>query len=815
MVAFAGSGELGDGSAGVLEKVENVGIGKLLKLKTFPATFTVGGVSYSFIVICPQMKSENDWQNSIQAILDYAKANYRVDEKKVYLTGLSLGGVGTFSYCASTTWRGQTLAAAVLVCPGTGANAFQLKNIAASQIPFWVTNNADDPINSATQATALVNSINTTSPPPPTKSLLTIFPAAGRGHDAWTQTYDPSFTQEGLNVYQWMLSKSRASVPAPLVITNAGPDQTITLPTNSVTLDASKSRVTSGAIYSYTWTKFSGPSSGVLSLVSGGLQGNLTGLAAGKYVYQLVVRDMLGNSAIDMVTINVNSTNNVSTDPPTANAGANQIITLPVNTAKLDGSASAASAGNTIVSYKWTKATSSPSGGDIASSTSAVTTVSNLIAGTYTYSLLVTDNRGATKTATTTIIVNAAATSTDPPTVNAGLGQTITLPVNTATLDGSLSKASSGNTIVSYKWTKATSSPSGGDIASPTSVKTTIANLIAGTYTYSLTVTDSRGSSKTGGTVVIVNGTAASTDPPTVNAGLGQNITLPVNTATLDGSLSKASSGNTIVSYKWTKATSSPSGGDITSPTSVKTTITNLIAGTYTYSLTVTDSRGSSKTGGTVVVVNPGTAASTDPPTAKVAQSSISLTLPTNSVTLDGSSSVASAGNTIASYKWTKYTGPSYDGLKTPTESKITVTGLVAGSYGFTITVTDNNGKTSSANVAVVVNAAVANRTANPDEVAATALPSMVDVNKVLDFKVSPNPVQSNMNIQLNGTAAGKASILVYNVAGQLQLQQEFRKDGGAVNKSVNISRLPAGIYIVHIIVDDKYKKILRIVKQQ
>ncbi|MFT3704455.1 MAG: T9SS type A sorting domain-containing protein [Agriterribacter sp.] len=718
LIAFAGSGELGDGTAGVLEKVQNVGIGKLLKLKTFPATFTVGGVSYSFIVICPQMKSESDWQSSIQAIIDYSKSHYRVDDKRVYLTGLSLGGVGTFSYCSSSIWRGQTIAAAVLACPGTGANAYQLNCVAQSQIPFWVTNNADDPINSASGATALVNAINTTTPPPPTKSLLTIFPAAGRGHDAWTQTYDPTFTQGGLNVYQWMLSKSRTTIPTPIVVANAGADQTITLPTTSVKLDASKSTVTKSSIISYTWTKFSGPSSGVLSLISSGLQANLTGLVAGKYVYQLVVKTGSGDCAIDWVTITVNSTNNVSTDPPTANAGANQIITLPVNTTTLDGSASTASTGNTIKSYQWSKATSSPSGGDIATPTSAKTTISNLIAGTYTYTLLITDSRGSTKSANTVITVNPATASTDPPTANAGKGQTITLPVNTATLDGSYSKASAGNTIVSYKWTKGASSPAGGDITSPTTVKTTITNLIAGTYTYSLLVTDNRGATRSGGTTVIVNAAVQTTAPPTANAGYGGILTLPSNSIILNGFLSKAATGSTITSYAWSK-----------------------------------------------------------------------------------------------------YSGPSTYTIATPNAMQTNVTSLVAGIYVFALKVTDNYGLSSSANVQVTVKAAASGRMSETVSAVSTDELSLNPVsNRLLssefDVSLGQNPVQSDLNVKLSGTTAGKASILVYNTAGQLQLQQEFRKEAGAVSKGINISRLPAGIYIVHIMIDEKHRKVLRVVKQ-
>jgi dienelactone hydrolase len=712
LIVWHGSGECGDGSAADLVKLTYNGVTKLLSQNKFPASFTVGGAAYSFIVMSPQMKVGADIVASITAAVAYAKANYRVDLDRVYMTGLSLGGVSTWIYGTNSVADGLGLAAAVLVCPGAPASSYQLKNLSGSQLPIWVTNNSGDPINPASGAVALVNAINSTVPAPP-KALLTIINADG--HDAWTTSYDPAFKPNGVNVYEWMLSKKRGSQTTPVtpVLTaSAGADQILTLPTSTVTLDASGSKVTSGTITSYSWAKVSGPTTGLLSLLLSGLQAKLTDLVSGTYVYQLTVKDSNGNTATDNVTVTV----------------------------------------------------------------------------------------------------NASATSTDPPTANAGKGQTISLPTNTINLDGSLSKASTGNTIVSYKWTKAATSPAGGNISSPTSVKTTVTNLIAGTYIFNLTVTDSRGSSKTGGTEIIVNGSAASTDPPVANAGKGQTISLPTNTVNLDGSLSKASSGNTIVSYKWAKSASSPAGGDITSPSSVKTTITNLIAGTYIFNLTVTDSRGSTKTGGIEIIVN-GSVASTEPPTAGVAQSSINLTLPSNAATLDGSSSSASPGNTIVAYKWTKYTGPTYDGLKTPANPTLTVTGMVAGSYGFTLTVTDKNGKTDSKNVAVIVKAAAATRTASAEELAVSN-GRTID-SKAFEVSIFPNPVQSSMSIRLNGSTAGKTSILVYNVSGQLQLQQEFTKDAGIVNKQINISKLPAGIYLVHIIIDDKHKKILRIVKQQ
>ena len=719
IVFLHGSGELGDGSASSLTILNRIGIVKLLANKAFPSSFSYGGANYSFIIVAPQMKSSNDWTNSIQAVIDYCKNTYRVDENRIYLTGLSLGGVSAWEYSASTVARGQGLAAELLVCPGASTWASQLLNIGQSQLPIWVTNNSGDPINAVSGATSLVNAINSAIPTPP-KAWLTIF--NNTGHDAWTQTYNPAFTQNGLNVYQWMLSHSRSiaqSPASPVVVTaSAGANQVITLPTSSATLDAGSSKVSSGSIASYAWSQVSGPSTATIS-----------------------------------------------------------------------------------------------------SASSSRTSVSNLTkSGTYKFQVIVRAGDGSTASSAVTVTVNV---STDHPSVNAGKGGTITLPTNTFTLDGSLSKASAGNTIVSYKWVK-TSGPAGGSITTPASVVTTVTNLMEGTYVYDLYVTDSRGSIWSGGTTIYVKPSpvTASTNPPTAVPSAAGYIILPVNSYTFDGSASKASSGNSIVSYLWTK-TSGPGGGSITSPNSVKTTITNLQEGLYTFTLTVKDNNGRSATTGTYIYVY-----SKPPAPTAVPGNPGNITLPVNSYTLDGSASTVAPGTMIVSYLWTKKSGPGGGNITNPNSAKTTITNLQAGKYVFALTVKTNNGYSSTAETYIVVNStATSNRTTagtgttivapSPDDLALSSPQPQLEESSLLNITVSPNPVISDMNILIKGSAKGKTNIAIYSISGKMLQQQEFNKDGlGSVNKTVNISKLPSGIYLVQVMVDRKFRKVIRIVKQ-
>lgn len=95
--------------------------------------------------------------------------------------------------------------------------------------------------------------------------------------------------------------------------------------------------------------------------------------------------------------------------PPTANAGQNITIILPVNTVTLSGSGS--DPDGTIVSYSWSKV-SGPSAFSIASPLQAQTAINNLVQGTYDFRLTVTDNQGATATDQVRVTVN---NGTPPP----------------------------------------------------------------------------------------------------------------------------------------------------------------------------------------------------------------------------------------------------------------------------------------------------------------------------------------------------------------------------------------------------------------
>lgn len=365
---------------------------------------------------------------------------------------------------------------------------------------------------------------------------------------------------------------------------SAGVDQTITLPTSTVTLSGSGTDP-DGSIASYAWTKVSGPTPGTITSAAT-TSTTVTGLVAGTYKFELKVTDNAGAVGRDTVQVTVNTAGNQA---PTANAGVDQTIVLPTSTATLTGSGT--DADGTIASYAWTRV-SGPTSGTITNATAATTTVTGLIEGVYKFELKVTDNSGSIGRDTMQLNVSTAQTSNAAPVVDAGPTIWLNLPTNSTTLVGTASDAD--GTIASYAWTKA-SGPTSGTITSPASATTTVTGLVAGVYKFELKVTDNAGAVTRDTASILVN------TPPVANAGLDQNITLPTATVTLSGTGTDAD--GTIASYAWTKI-SGPTSGTITSATAASTTVTGLAAGSYQFGLTVTDNSGALAKDTVVVTVN-------------------------------------------------------------------------------------------------------------------------------------------------------------------------------------------------------------------
>ncbi|MFL5789597.1 MAG: PKD domain-containing protein, partial [Flavisolibacter sp.] len=463
----------GTGSAADLSKILTEGPFYFINNKLLPSSFTVNGEVVSPIILAPQFTREA-LPNEVKVFIDYILPKYRIDKARIYLTGYSVGGDVAIKYPNSGLTASKQLAAM------TAGGAYNYpyvdsgaKYIAAANLPVKLYHSTDD-----TQAPSLwsqnfVNKINSFKPT--VKALIVLF--AGYTHgNAWQKIFDPTFKDGSYNIYEWMLLQRRDQAPIP----RAGNDTTITLPSVTVNLKGDGSSDPDNDPISYSWRKLSGPNEYTFdnSKIADPV---VTGLVAGKYLFELTVTDSFGYPAMDTMQVTVINPNpNIL---PVAKSGGNQIVNYPASSATLDGRGSFDTDG-AIENYLW-KMVSGISGYTITDSTAALATIGNLKRGTYKFSLKVTDNQGGTATDTTVIqVINTNPNL--PPVVNAGADTTIYLP-GTLALHGTATDAD--GQIVNTKWSKI-SGPSSYSFSDSSITNPIVSNLASGVYKFQFAATD-------------------------------------------------------------------------------------------------------------------------------------------------------------------------------------------------------------------------------------------------------------------------------------------------------------------------------------
>ncbi|XP_029418981.1 dyslexia-associated protein KIAA0319-like protein homolog isoform X2 [Nannospalax galili] len=368
--------------------------------------------------------------------------------------------------------------------------------------------------------------------------------------------------------------------------------QVISLPTTSTIIDGSQS-TDDDKIVQYHWEELKGPlREEKISEDTAILK--LSKLVPGNYTFSLTVVDSDGATNSTTASLTVNKAVDY---PPVANAGPNQVITLPQNSITLFGNQSTDDHG--ITSYEWSLSPSSK--GKVVEMQGVRTPTLQLSAmqeGDYTYQLTVTDTIGQQATAQVTVIVQPE--NNKPPQADAGPDKELTLPVDSTTLDGS--KSTDDQRITSYLWEK-TQGPDGVQLENANGSVATVTGLQVGTYVFTLTVKDERNLQSQSSVNVIVK--AEINKPPIAKITGNVAITLPTNTAELDGSKSWDDKG--IVSYLWTRDEASPAAGEVLNHSDHHPVLflSNLVEGTYTFHLKVTDAKGESDTDRTTVEVKP------------------------------------------------------------------------------------------------------------------------------------------------------------------------------------------------------------------
>ncbi len=177
MLFLHGAGERGDN----LELVKKHG----------PPKRIAGGEDFPFLVVSPQCAPGRHWQPvELAALLDEVCEKHRVDEDRIYVTGLSMGGFGTW---ALASYQPERLAAIVPICGG--GERHWVRNFV--HLPVWVFHGAKDTAVPLARSEQMVEALKAAGG----NVKFTVYPDAS--HDSWTETYNNP------ELYAWLLQQRR------------------------------------------------------------------------------------------------------------------------------------------------------------------------------------------------------------------------------------------------------------------------------------------------------------------------------------------------------------------------------------------------------------------------------------------------------------------------------------------------------------------------------------------------------------------------------------------------------------------------------
>ncbi len=180
IVFLHGMGERG--SDGLAQS--EVGIGRAIRLH--PDRFPC-------LVVMPQCPDKKTWATApkdIETCMRDTQKNYSVDDDRVYLTGLSMGGYGAWIYGAQNI---KTFAAIMPVCGGGRVQDAET----LARVPIWAFHGADDSTVNPEKSKEMVEAVKKAG------GDVQYTEYAGVGHNSWDKAYDEA------RAIKWLLSHRR------------------------------------------------------------------------------------------------------------------------------------------------------------------------------------------------------------------------------------------------------------------------------------------------------------------------------------------------------------------------------------------------------------------------------------------------------------------------------------------------------------------------------------------------------------------------------------------------------------------------------
>jgi predicted peptidase len=168
-----------------------------LVAKHGPPKIDITETNFPFIIVSPQCPEGKIWSNDLLlALLDEIENKYAVDTHRIYLTGLSMGGFGTWSLGLS---HPEKFAAIAPMCGGGELITPLLADKAKlTTLPVWAFHGAKDPVVPVEESERMVALLKKHGV---TEVKFTVYPEAQ--HDCWTETY------ANPELFEWFLKHSR------------------------------------------------------------------------------------------------------------------------------------------------------------------------------------------------------------------------------------------------------------------------------------------------------------------------------------------------------------------------------------------------------------------------------------------------------------------------------------------------------------------------------------------------------------------------------------------------------------------------------
>jgi pimeloyl-ACP methyl ester carboxylesterase len=264
-----------------------------LKQKGFPRNLE-GDKQFPFIFVMPQCPSSTEWYytnadnvSDMGMFLDDIIARFPIDPDRLYITGLSMGGIGSWYFAIKLPSRFAALVPVSFRGDGWSPEP-------AKDIPVWAFHGAKDGVIPLTKAQELVNQFNLVG------GSIRFDPYPNGGHDAstWTVTYNNP------DVYEWMLRYKKVTHPTSTDYSGISMPEGFSLlqnypnpfnPTTTISFDLPEASRVSLKIYDMLQREVATLINNDVSAGFHSFQWNAAGLSSGVYLYRITAVAVKGN----------------------------------------------------------------------------------------------------------------------------------------------------------------------------------------------------------------------------------------------------------------------------------------------------------------------------------------------------------------------------------------------------------------------------------------------------------------------------------------------------------------------------------------